>query len=151
MQKTIISDTSCLILLDKLELLNILQQLFKEVLITSIIAEEFGEPLPSYIKVANPQDQIYSALLQTMVDKGEASAIALAIEQKGSLVILDDLKARKIATELGLHITGTIGILIDAKISGYINSVKPILAKIKETNFRINPDFEAQILKACGE
>ncbi|MBK6536412.1 MAG: hypothetical protein IPG09_01110 [Ignavibacteria bacterium] len=47
--------------------------------------------------------------------KGEASAIALAVEIKDCTVILDDLKARNIAEKLKLDITGTIGVIIKAK------------------------------------
>jgi predicted nucleic acid-binding protein len=151
MQKTIISDTSCLILLDKLNLLIILQQLFGEALVTSVIASEFGEKLPEWIKIRDPQNQSYQALLQVMIDKGEASAITLAMEQTNCLLILDDLKARKVASELGMNITGTIGILIEAKLNGLIPSIKNVLTKIKETNFRITADLELLILKACDE
>jgi predicted nucleic acid-binding protein len=54
-------------------------------------------------------------LLETQLDKGESSAIALAIETPGSTIILDDYKAKKIATQLGLAYTGTIGVIVKAK------------------------------------
>ena len=46
------------------------------------------------------------------LDKGESSAIALAFETPDCTIILDDYKARKIADQLGLHITGTIGVIV---------------------------------------
>ena len=85
------------------------------------------------------------------MDKGEASAIALAIELDDSLLIIDDLKGRKFANQIGLTIIGTIGVIVDAKLAGIINSIKPILTKIKSTNFRITEQLEAIILKRCGE
>ena len=54
MQKTIISDTSCLILLDKIDQIHVLKLLFGGVVITSIIAEEFGKDLPEWIQVLDP-------------------------------------------------------------------------------------------------
>jgi predicted nucleic acid-binding protein len=45
--------------------------------------------------------------LELQIDKGESSAIALALEIPGSTVILDDFKARKIAIKLGIQVTGT--------------------------------------------
>jgi predicted nucleic acid-binding protein len=54
-------------------------------------------------------------LLEETVDPGEASATALAVETKDSLLILDDLRARKMETALGLKITGTLGIIAAAK------------------------------------
>lgn len=70
------------------------------------------------------------------IDKGESSAIALALETPDSTVILDDYKARKIAQQLGINFTGTIGVIIKAKLKGIIPSIKPYLEKIKQTNFR---------------
>lgn len=62
--------------------------------------------------------------------KGEASAIALAVELKDCLLIVDDLKARKMAEKLNIKFTGTIGVIIDAKEAGHISFIKPILEKI---------------------
>ena len=71
------------------------------------------------------------------IDKGEASAIALAIELSDSVVILDDYKARKFAESLGIQIIGTIGIIIKSKRQGVIESIKPFLQKIRQTDFLI--------------
>ncbi|MCX6274765.1 MAG: DUF3368 domain-containing protein [Bacteroidetes bacterium] len=46
--------------------------------------------------------------------------------------LLDDYKARKIAEHLGLEITGTLGVIIKAKLNGIITSVKPYLEKIRK-------------------
>jgi len=85
------------------------------------------------------------------IDKGESSAIALALEIPESTLILDDYKARKIAEKLGLNITGTIGVIIKAKLKGIIPSIKPVLMKIKQTNFRISIELELSALKEAGE
>jgi predicted nucleic acid-binding protein len=55
------------------------------------------------------------------------------------------------AEQLGVNYTGTIGVIIKAKINGAIHSIKPILAKIKETDFRITADIERQALLAADE
>jgi len=151
MRRTIISDTSCLILLDKIDELTILNKLFGIVTTTSEVAEEFGQPLPSWIQVQEPSDKNYQTIIEASVDKGEASAIALAIELDDCLLIIDDLKGRKFANQLGLTIIGTIGVIVDAKLAGIIPSVKPILEKIKATNFRITEQLELLILKQAGE
>ena len=66
---------------------------------------------------------------KSLIDKGEASAIALVLESDNSLLIIDDRKGRKFARQPGLSIIGTIGIIVDAKLTGIIPSVKPVLAK----------------------
>jgi len=151
MHKTIISDTSCLILLEKIGELEILNKLFGTIITTAEVAEEFGQTLPSWFELRQPTDKNYQSIIEASVDKGEASAIALAIELDDCLLIIDDLKGRKFAHQLGLTIIGTIGIIVDAKIAGIIPSVKPILAKIKATNFRITEQLELLILKRANE
>ena len=151
MHKAIISDTSCLILLDKIGELNLLYKLFGTIITTSEVAFEFGLPLPDWFEIQQPKDKNYQTIIEASVDKGEASAIALAVELDDCLLIIDDLKGRKFAQQLGLTIIGTIGILVDAKLAGIIPSVKPLLTKIKTTNFRISDQLEMLILKKAGE
>ena len=151
MLKTIISDTSCFIILSKINELDLLQKLYGEIVTTADIAEEFGETLPSWVLIENVVDKRCQRILEMQIDRGESSAIALALEIKYSTLVLDDFKARRIAHNLGLSYTGTIGIIIRAKLNGVIPSIKPILEKIKETNFRITIDIEMQALKESGE
>ena len=151
MHKTIISDTSCLILLEKIGELDILHKLFGTITTTSEVAAEFGQSLPSWFELKQPIDKNYQSIIEASVDKGQASAIALAVELDDCLLIIDDLKGRKFAQQLGLTIIGTIGIIVDAKLAGIILSVKPILAKIKSTNFRITEQLELLIIKRAGE
>ena len=53
--------------------------------------------------------------------------------------------------QLGLTITGTLGIIAHAKLSGIIPSIKPLLSKIKKTNFRFSEELEITILNKAGE
>jgi predicted nucleic acid-binding protein len=151
MQGVIISDTSCLILLDKIQELDLLRRLFGQILTTQIVAEEFGGKLPEWVLIRNPKDKTNQSVLEISLDAGEASAIALAMEQEDCLVIIDELKGRKIAKRLGLAITGTLGVIIQAKRSGHVALVRPLLARIKQTDFRLNEQLEDSILKQAGE
>lgn len=58
MQATIISDTSCLILLEKIGALNLLQKLFGKIVTTQIVADEFGKHLPDWIRVQTQMIQL---------------------------------------------------------------------------------------------
>jgi predicted nucleic acid-binding protein len=151
MHKAIISDTSCLILLDKIGELEILNKLFGKIITISEVANEFGQALPNWIEIQQPTDNNYQSIIEASVDSGEASAIALAFELDNCLLIIDDLKARKFANQIGLNIIGTMGVIVDAKLSGIIQSVKPIIAKIKLTNFRMTEQLEIVMLKKAGE
>lgn len=101
MPATIVSDTSCLILLEKIDELRLLQQLFGQVLITPIVAAECGNGLPGCINVQDPIDKKNQFILEAALDKGEASSIALALEKESSLLIIDDWKGRRLAKQLG--------------------------------------------------
>jgi predicted nucleic acid-binding protein len=151
MQKTIISDTSCLILLQKIGELDLLQGLFQSVLITPEIANEYDLPLPKWIVIESPSNKTYQRILEASLDKGESSAIALCLEKTDPLLIIDDLKGRQFAENLGLKITGMLGILILAKRQNLISSVKPALEKVKKTDFRFSKNLEKTLLKLSGE
>ncbi len=151
MQKIIISDTSCLILLDKIHRLEILRDVFGTLTVTQEISNEYGKRLPEWIEVNNPINVNYQKILEASVDRGEASAIALALEQSECLLILDDIKARKYAENLGLEITDTLGVIVSAKQAGKIDSVKSILDSMRQTDFRLTDKLEQEILKRAGE
>lgn len=151
MQKVIISDNSCLILLKNINRTSILNSLFGNVLITDEIAREYGIELPGYITVENPKEINYTKILQLSLGKGESSAIALALEKNGCLLIVDDSKARREAKYLVIEITGTIGVLINAKMKGIINSIREVFDEIDNTDFRISDELKIEALKICGE
>jgi len=139
------------IILTNIGELSLLQKLYSKITTTIEIATEFGEPLPEWVEILSVKSKDTQRLLEMQIDKGESSAIALALEISDSLLILDDIKARKVATQLGLSITGTLGIIIKAKLEGIIPSVIPILNKIKQTDFRLSNEVELQVLKAAME
>jgi len=151
MPKTIIADTSCFIILSKIGALELLQKIYGQIITTSDIAEEFGEILPEWVIIKEVEDKFKQKILELQIDKGESSAIALAIEMPDSTLVLDDFKARKIAQQLGLTITGTIGVIVKAKLEGKMAAITPYLDKIKSTNFRISAEIEQQALKEVKE
>ena len=151
MHRTIISDTSCLIILTNIGELELLNKVYRHIVTTLDIATEYGETLPEWVEIATVKDKYRQQLLEMQIDKRESSAIALALETPDSTIILDDYKARKIAEQLGIIFTGTIGVIIKAKLNGIIPSIKPLLEKIKQTDFRLSADIELQALKEANE
>ncbi|HEY4789686.1 MAG TPA: DUF3368 domain-containing protein [Bacteroidales bacterium] len=147
----VISDTSCLILLSKVDELYLLNKIASKVFITPSIEKEFGKILPTWIEVREPKDNHYQKILELDLDKGEASAIALALEIDNAIIIVDDLKARKIAENLKLRYSGIFGLILKAKQVGIIENIKPILDKIKKTNFRFSERLLKALLDQAGE
>ena len=85
------------------------------------------------------------------LDEGEESSIALSLEIDNSIMIIDDLKGRKIAEKLNLKYSGTFGLILKAKQAGIIDSVKPILDKVKKTNIRFSEKIFKLIIEQAGE
>lgn len=150
MPKIVITDTSCFIILSKVGALDLLEKLYQEVFTTTEVAQEFGEEMPTWVIIENPDTKKQKELEQE-VDEGEASALALALEKEDSLLILDDYQARRLAQKLNLEFTGTIGVLIKAKLKGIIPSIRPIRNHIKQTNFRLSEELEKKALIEAGE
>ncbi len=147
----IIADTTCFILLDKIGEMDLLKSVWGRITTTPVIASEFGTPLPDWIDIIHVRDVQLQKTLQIEVDPGEASAIALAIELAPALLILDDLEARRLAKQLNLNFTGTLGLILRAKKSGHITLIKPLMDKIQSTNFRISDKLCAEFLIQAGE
>jgi predicted nucleic acid-binding protein len=123
---------------------------FAQTIITIEVKREFGEGLPDWIIVNQVQNAQMTTALKEQVDLGEASIIALALENEDHLVIIDDNKGRKLAERLSLNYTGTLGILVKAKKEGMIPLLKPILEKIEETDLRLSEKLKNILLKAVG-
>jgi predicted nucleic acid-binding protein len=151
MHRIVISDTSTLILLHKINEFDLLEKVYGKLITTPEIAAEFGEKLPDWITIQSVKDKKYQKFLETQVDLGEASALALATEFDDVLLLLDDLKARKLAAKLMFKTTGTLGIIHKAKQLSIIPKVKPLIEKLLVTNFRISDNVIDEILKLNNE
>ncbi len=140
-------DTSVLIALSNIGRLGLLRELFSNVLVPKAVAEEYGEPLPSWIKVFEVKDKHLVQVLLEYLHRGEAEAIALAVELQGAIIALDDKKARITARRLGLKVIGTLGILILAKKKGLISDLREEIEKLLHTSFRLSQEVIQEALK----
>jgi predicted nucleic acid-binding protein len=138
MDKIIISDTSCLIALTKIDKLEILKNLYKEVIITKDVYVEFGGKLPEWILINEVNNKHKQNELEKRLDKGEASSIALALENEKSILIIDEIKGRKIALSLNIDIIGTIGIILLAEKKGLIEDVTAVILRLVNKGFRLS-------------
>jgi len=150
MPGVIVSDTSCLILFYKIGELDLLKKLYGKLHITETVLKEFNQPVPVWIEVVEPTTDLQKGL-SSYLDKGEATAISLAAEHENSLLIIDEIKGRKAAKEIGISVTGSLGVLIAAKNKGHIQTVKPLIEKIQKTNFRISEELVEYVLDKVNE
>lgn len=83
----------------------------------------------SWIQVRSLTSRQQVDLLLPTLDLGEAEVIALALEVKASLVLMDELTGHKVAESVGLSVTGSVGLLIRAKQKKLVPSIRPLLSK----------------------
>lgn len=151
MSATIISDTSCLILLTNAGKLDFLNQLFDKVYITPTIAAEYKLPVPEWIEIRNPEGNQFERFKAILIDEGESSAFALQIEIPDAILVLDDRDARKLAQKLQLKFMGTLGIIKLLKEKELIDSGKQMLNDMKKAGMRLSADLEEDFLNLIGE
>ena len=85
------------------------------------------------------------------IHRGEAEVLALAQLSGDALVIIDDALARTHARELGLRVTGTLGVILRAKREQRIAAVAPLLVQLRAEGFHIAPATLAEVLRLAGE
>jgi len=94
---------------------------------------------------------VKAASLIADLGPGESQVLMLALEMPGSIALLDDGLARRVAIARGIPIKGTLGLLLDAKRAGHIPVVKPSLDKLQDLGFRLAEPTRAAVLKLAGE
>jgi predicted nucleic acid-binding protein len=105
-----------------------------------------------WIRTALPQTSTLLSILLSSLHKGEAEAIALAIDLKADLVIIDEQEGRQTAKQAGLSVIGVLGILLRAKRMGAIPAVRPEIQALRDkARFFIAPLLEAKVLASAGE
>ena len=138
MPEQAIIDTSVLIALERINMLDVLCKIYSHLILPEAVVSEFG-PLSidcySSEKVKNPMVRLL--VLDLNLGRGEAESIALASEI-GLRLVLDDLKARQVAENLGLKITGTIGILLKAENLAFIDSAYDKAKELRDKGFYIS-------------
>ena len=162
-QLLVISDSSPIMNLAIIGQLPLIQELFGEIVIPEEVWDELviegkGKPGTNeiqksrWIKVGKVKNDSLLKTLSKDLDVGESAAIALAIERKANLLLLDETDARNIAEFYGLTKTGVIGVLMKAKKKNLVKEIKPILEELRtQAHFWIKPDLYYAILSEMGE
>lgn len=158
--KPVIINNSPLVFLWILNLLPLLRELYTDVWIPEDVQEEFlrteamarrssldNAPWIRTVSLTDPQ----SASVYGRLDQGEASVLALAKEHDAHLVIIDEKKAREEAKRIGLPVRGTVGVLLDAKKKGLIDTIKPLLEVLRDNDMYLDQSFIDDVLRLAGE
>jgi predicted nucleic acid-binding protein len=157
----LICDTSALIALHQVGLLHILPALGPTVAMPAAVAQELatgrseGHDAPDvaslkWLSIRTPAAR--PALPDAkLLGVGESEVLWVALETPGGVAVLDEVPARRVAGQLGIAFTGTLGLLVDAKNRGMIPAVAPLLLELDRHDFHMSPRIRETILKAAGE
>jgi len=146
----IITDSTVLIGLDRIDQLNILPTVFSDEVAPPAVVEEFGKS-PDWLTVRNVTNATLVASFRDRLDLGEAEAIVLATETPGSSLLMDEKRGRLIARQLGLDTIGTLGLLLLAKKLHHIPAVKPIVDELVSAGFHVSESLYKEVLELAEE
>ena len=156
-----VADASPLILLAKIDRLSLLHELYGQVLIPPAVVRELrakqdqtSPVLERFITTATVRAPGNVRLLQDLSGRlgaGESEAIALAAERPDALLVMDDAEGRRAAHELGLRVTGLLGVLVEAKGKGLLPAVGPVIDELVASDFWISDVMQRVVLRSVGE
>jgi predicted nucleic acid-binding protein len=147
MHETVIVDASVLIALERIELLPILCKIYKEIILPDTVVKEFGNINIICHSARKVESRLINVLMRDLnLGKGESEVIALAYETKFKALI-DDLKARKVAEDFGVSISGSIGVLLKAEKLGLIDRALRKTQELKDKGFHVSNELLADIAK----
>ena len=159
-KEPVISNTSPLIGLWKLNLFSLYRELYTEVWIPREVEQEFlekdetvhreGLNQAPWIKIVDLSDP-ESVSAYNRLDTGEAAVLALAKEHNARLVVIDEQKARKEAKNIGVPSIGVVGVLIEAKKNDLIGELKPLLIALRRNGVYLTESIINDALKDVGE
>ncbi|MDO8366639.1 MAG: DUF3368 domain-containing protein [Saprospiraceae bacterium] len=160
----VVSDTSALSALFLVGHLDLLPSLYGQVVVPPAVMREilqlesqFGHDLSSlknssWISVIPVSDVKKVRVYRRVLDEGESEAIVLASEISADLLLIDEMRGRKVAQSAGIPYTGLLGVLLSAKSKGLLNAIRPILDNLRsETSFRISQKLYDYVLLQAGE
>lgn len=159
----VVSNSSPLISLAAVGQLSLLERLCGQVVIPAAVYAEValagrGRPGAAltatvpWIATRAVQNTALVTQLRRNLNAGEAEAIALAVEVQAGLLVIDERRARNEARQLGLAVTGVVGILLEAKALQLIPAIKPVLdALLAAAGYRLSARLYREALRLAGE
>jgi len=143
--KIVIADASCLITLENINEIDLLPKLYEQIVVTPEVADEVGSSLPEWVDQISSPNQTLIDQLSFILEIGEATSIALALELPDCLLIIDEKKGRRTAKELGIVITGTFGVVMQGLDGGFIAAPDTIVVRLEAAGFRISDVLKARM------
>lgn len=153
----VVSDTTIVSNLFQVGLLQLLRQLYQEVVLPVAVADEVRRLDPNlianhpWLRIESIRDSARVAALLEELDRGEAEALVLAQELRADWLLIDELKGRVVAQRFQLPYTGTLGVLLNAKSAGFLPSVKPTIHALQQVGAWYHDLLIDKVLRTAHE
>jgi predicted nucleic acid-binding protein len=156
----VICDTSPIIALSVMNKLDLLERLFKEVIIPASVFSELNvtnKPEAQQIiawahgKVVSTTNMHLMRSFNLLLGTGESEAMALYFEKEADFLLIDEKKGRKIAIYNKINIVGSLGILLLAKQKGLILEIRPLLNQLQQSYIRISDELYKKTIELAKE
>ncbi len=159
----VVSDSSPIISLSMIGQLELLRELYQEIILPQAVYQEIveeGRHRPGFSEVLEADwiitrsisSESLSKVLALNLGKGEAEAITLASDVHAELLLMDERKGRRVAFKLGIDVVGILGVLVEAKHKSLITLIKPMLDELlHEAGFRMSQTLYDKVLETVGE
>lgn len=86
------------------------------------------------------------------LDAGEEAVLTWAFAHPGTVAILDDRRGRRVARALGIPVTGTLGLVVEARRRGVIPAARPVVEQLlQRTAWHLSPELVNSVLARVGE
>jgi uncharacterized protein len=128
----VVADSSPLIALCRIGKLELLREIFGQLVVPDAVWQEVVASHPGKVGVAEVEaaawisqqsvkDRLLVNLLRQDLGAGESEAIVLAREISADVLLMDERRGREAAKRLGITCTGLVGILLEARRRGFVN------------------------------
>lgn len=159
----LVADSGPLIALARLDLLALPARYFASVLVTASVWEEVTRSPRNdeisrlaaaleagHLGLVDDPATLPDAILQAGLDIGERNSIALGLGMSAA-VLIDEKRGRQVASALGLHVVGTLGLLLRAREEGMLPSLRPSLESLRASGYFLSTALIEKLLAGFGE
>jgi len=151
----VVSDTSAMTALLQIGRCLLLPELFSDVFVPPAVQTEllrFHDRLPGFVRVRRPAQSHKVNDFLTQLDRGEAEAIALALELRADYLLIDEKRGRNLAEREGLKVMGLLGVLLLGRKRGVLDSVRDAMDELEsKAGFYVGSEVREAVLRAAGE
>jgi len=152
----IIGDSSALVALATMDRLDLLEKIFGKIYVPKAVYDEVTISYkPQSVKLKEfLADKVVSVELDISkmgLGQGELEAIALYKNMNSDFLLIDDRRAKKFARLNDVNVIGSLGVMILAKDSGLVESIRKDLEKLVSSSLFISQSLIDRVLMSVGE